>query len=40
MSRRYVSGIDITKSFAAKGKASWLKVFKETDGETIAPSKA
>ena len=30
-----LSGADITGSFAGKGKATWWKVFKEADGETI-----
>ena len=30
-----LSGADITGCFAGKGKATWWKVFKEADGETI-----
>ena len=30
-----LSGADITGSFAGKGKATWWKVFKGADGETI-----
>ena len=30
-----LSGADITGCFAGKGEATWWKVFKEADGETI-----